>query len=620
MITVLFVFTPFKPGMPSDANPLDPSWILGVNYAVSKGWVFGKDFMFTFGPFASIYSRGYHPATDTLMMFGAVYLSILYMGAALYLVRECAWYVVAILVAAILFLSISPDALLLSYSLLVAIFTFKTAPVVSKTTTKKDQLTVFTAILFSAFGLYPLIKGTLFVLYFVVALCSITILFYYKKWFTGVAVFIAILLSTFFFWDYSGQSLVNLPGYFLSMSEIISGYSEAMMISGDVSEIYAYLLVSLVLLITISKIDASRVLRLYLGCIYFIYLFIAFKAGFVRHDAHALISANALLYAGLLLVLVVPIANLKLSAISSTGCAFFIGFHYLTPASTIAYFTNTYIDGLSGLVTRLQTEDQYTLEYEHSLAQIKSRSGFPDLHGSVDSIPINQAKLISNGYDWQPRPIFQSYAAYNPTLATRNYNYLLGSNAPENIIFQVSTIDDRYPSLDDGLSWQILISNYRPIKEVNDFIVLKKIKGINAIDGRLLLLDGEYEMGKKVIPPKNNGLLFMQLDIKPTLAGRLLNILFKSSELRIMVYLKSGAVRNYRIIPTMAKTDFIFSPLIENSVEFRSLFLDPKSLAPNAIESFEIYPENKAWAWQRDYKIQFSEFNFPLKSHKVEGN
>ncbi|MBU3624384.1 hypothetical protein [Polynucleobacter sp. AP-Latsch-80-C2] len=618
MITVLFVFIPFKPGMPSDANPLDPSWILGVNYAVSKGWVFGRDFMFTFGPFASIYSKGYYPATDDLMMFGAAYLAILYMGAALYLARECVWYVVAILVAATLFLSISPDALLLSYALLVAIFTFKTAPVVLKTTTEKNQLTIFTAILFSAFGLYPLIKGTLFVLYFIVAFCSIAILFYYKKWLTGVAVFIAILMSTFFFWGYSGQSLVNLPGYFLSMSEIISGYSEAMMISGDISEIFAYLLVSLVLLVTISKIDSSKVLRLYLGCVYLIYLFISFKSGFVRHDAHALISANALLYASLLLVLVAPIQNLKLSTVASMICAFFIGFHYLTLTGAITYLTNTYEDGLVGLVTRYQTEDRYTLEYEHSLTQIKSRSGFPDLHGSVDSIPINQAKLISNGYDWQPRPIFQSYAAYNPALATRNYNYLLGSNAPENIIFQVSTIDDRYPSLDDGLSWQILLSNYHPIKEIDDFIFLKRNKGINAVDSRRLLLVGEYVIGKKVIPPKNNGLVYMQLDIEPTLSGRLLNIFFKSSELRMMVYLKSGAVRNYRIIPSMAKTGFILSPLIENSVEFSSLFLDPKILAPNEVESFAIYPENKAWAWKQAFKIQFSEFNFPLKSHKVE--
>ena len=84
----------------------------------------------------------------------------------------------------------------------------------------------------------------------------------------------------------------------------------------------------------------------------------------------------------------------------------------------------------------------------------------------------------------------------------------------------------------------------------------------------------------------------------------------------MMVYLKSGAVRNYRIIPSMAKTGFIFSPLIENSVDFSSLFLDPKILAPNEVESFAIYPENKAWAWKQAYQIQFSEFNFPLKSHK----
>jgi hypothetical protein len=617
MMTVLFIFIPFKPGMPSDANPLDPSWVLGVNYAVSKGWVFGGDFMFTFGPFASIYSRGYHPATDNLMIFGATYLAILYMAAVLYLARASTWYFMAILVAITLFLSISADSLLLSYALLIAIFTFKTAPVVLGDAAKKYRLIISTAILFSGFGLYPLIKGTLFVLYFAVALCSIALFFYYRKWLTGIAVLIAILSSSLFFWGYSGQALVDLPGYFMSMSEIISGYSEAMMISGDSLEIFAYLLVSFVLIITILKIDAYRILRLYLGCVYLIYLFIAFKSGFVRHDAHALISANALLYSGMLLVLVAPIQNLKLSSATSLIGSLFIGFHYLTLASAIAYLTNTYVDGVKGLMTRYQADGGYIQEYENSLAQIKLRSRFPDLRGSVDSIPINQAKLISNGYDWQPRPIFQSYAAYNPALATRNYSYLLGSNAPENIIFQASTIDDRYPSLDDGLSWPLLISNYHPTKEIDNFIFLKKNKGINVADSRLLLMDSEFIIGQKVVVPKNNGLVYMQLDIQPTLAGRLLNLFFKSSELRLMVNLKGSLVKNYRIIPSMAKTGFILSPLIENSVDFNSLFMDPEILTPNEVESFTIYPEDKAWAWKKFYKIQFFEANFPAKFKKI---
>ena len=616
MITVLFIFIPFKPGMPSDANPLDPSWVLGVNYAVSKGWVFGRDFMFTFGPFASIYSRGYHPATDDLMIFGAAYLAILYMAAVLYLARASTWYVVAILVTITLFLSISADTLLLSYALVIAIFTFKTAPLILQSSVARYQLTIFTAILFSGFGLYPLIKGTLFVLYFAVSLCSIAIFFYYRKWLTGAVVSIAILFSSFYFWSFSGQSLVNLPGYFLSMSEIISGYSEAMMISGNTLEIFAYLLVSLVLVITILKIDVHRILRLYLGCVYLIYLFIAFKSGFVRHDAHALISANALLYSGMLLFLVAPIQNLKLSSAISLIGSLFIGFHYLTFSGAITVLTNTYLDGAAGLITRYQAEKGYIQEYENSLNQIKIRSQFPALEGSVDSIPIDQAKLISNGYDWQPRPIFQSYAAYNPTLATRNYNYLLGSKAPENIIFNVMTIDDRYPSLDDGLSWPLLISNYHLIKEVGDFIFLKKNEGINISDSRRLLLDSEYVIGQKATIPKNNGLVFMQLDIEPTFVGRLLNIFLKSSELRLMVNLKGGSVKNYRIIPSMAKTGFILSPLIENSVDFSSIFIDPKLLSTNEVESFTIYPEDKAWAWKKIYKIQFSEANFPAKFNK----
>src|SRR6476469_6515006 len=76
LITAICIFVPFSPVMPEDG--LDASWMFGMNQAVAQGLAIRRDIIFTFGPYASIYTQAYHPATDYMMMFGSLYLALSY--------------------------------------------------------------------------------------------------------------------------------------------------------------------------------------------------------------------------------------------------------------------------------------------------------------------------------------------------------------------------------------------------------------------------------------------------------------------------------------------------------------------------------------------------------------
>src|SRR5579871_1126810 len=110
-LTILTIFVPFNPDMPDTrispewmsamrqarAKPeeawrlglarLDESWVMALNVAVARHLRFGKDIVFTFGPYASIFTRSFHPATDRLMIFGSLLLAIGYEIGLLYLAR-----------------------------------------------------------------------------------------------------------------------------------------------------------------------------------------------------------------------------------------------------------------------------------------------------------------------------------------------------------------------------------------------------------------------------------------------------------------------------------------------------------------------------------------------------
>ena len=66
LIIAWLLLMPFAPGMPTAG--LDGSWPYALNEAIARGNVFGRDVIFTFGPLASVYTRQYSPATDTMMM------------------------------------------------------------------------------------------------------------------------------------------------------------------------------------------------------------------------------------------------------------------------------------------------------------------------------------------------------------------------------------------------------------------------------------------------------------------------------------------------------------------------------------------------------------------------
>ena len=98
LATVLIVvpFSPLATGM--EGEP----WRYAMNWAVEHHLVFGRDIVFTAGPLSAIYTRAYHPATDTAMVTGALALAMaLFLGfMAITPEKRRAWLVLLPLILA----------------------------------------------------------------------------------------------------------------------------------------------------------------------------------------------------------------------------------------------------------------------------------------------------------------------------------------------------------------------------------------------------------------------------------------------------------------------------------------------------------------------------------------
>ena len=74
-------FVPFFPIFP--IAELDAGWQFGMNEALARGMVFGRDVIFTVGPYGSVETWQYHPATDALMMGGSGLLAFAFAASPL---------------------------------------------------------------------------------------------------------------------------------------------------------------------------------------------------------------------------------------------------------------------------------------------------------------------------------------------------------------------------------------------------------------------------------------------------------------------------------------------------------------------------------------------------------
>ena len=239
LITTVAVVVPLSPAMPWEG--LDPSWMFGMNQAEAQGLVFGRDLIFTFGPYASIYTSTYHPGTDTLMLLGSLCLAVGFVLALYLNFRASRWYVKAGLWAVLAGITYSRDALLFLYPILVGIWVIQSVQPSQPESDRPDPGYGWSWVLFIPFGLLPLIKGSLLLACWATVVLSALALLKAASPKSALAICLTAVVSMGLFWMVARQPLVYLPRYLGSMFFIIQGYTEAMAISGKLDQVIIYL-------------------------------------------------------------------------------------------------------------------------------------------------------------------------------------------------------------------------------------------------------------------------------------------------------------------------------------------------------------------------------------------
>ena len=239
-----------------------PSWtgrgFTRINQAVAQRMAFGRDIIFTLGPYASVYTHAYHPATVWMMLLGCLLFDICYACCFAWLVRRAAWSWTPVLAAMLVAPLITQDDWFFSFILLEALLVFR----LLDEGPGEDRMPITAALaaaIFGCAGMLPLVKGSMLVLQACVLVLYLAFLIFHRRWTMAIICSLAPTIGMLFFWFAAGQRMANLPGFFSASIQLISGYSEAMSLPGPRRQVALFMAGALALLLAI--VLARRLMR-----------------------------------------------------------------------------------------------------------------------------------------------------------------------------------------------------------------------------------------------------------------------------------------------------------------------------------------------------------------------
>jgi hypothetical protein len=584
---IVYILPPPLPIQP-EAHLVESSWHIVLTDAFLRGAQFGRDIVYTYGPWGFVENPQGDPRIYPWLFGARLLLALAFvLGTTLIAVRRIRPLVGRFLFIAWIALLSDPV-----YVLPVILFA-----VASFSDSEKDRLVkLIVHLLAIACALTMWIKFTSFVTVgaLTAALAAQDLM---KR--RRPIIPLEILAAAFGFWLLAGQSLSGLPAFLHGALSTALSYSAEMFLPGPYAELG--LVAALLLAIAIPAVLIHR--KLWprwpsLGWVVLLF-FLQLKETFVRYDPfHVWMGiVNALLPCALLLICVAGFFGSEARRLTQVCAALaallsvtIAGMQVRTPAGFERFeLLGRNMDALKNIDALKTFAFGRTLSagYQRQLEEFRRTKPLRAVSGTAAFFPDEQAMIYGNSLRVRLPPIPQAFAAYNSYLSGRNAAFYRGPNRPDFVFFDIAPIDTRYPSAADPYSWLALMDCYLPDGNSGRYLVLRAAGCENAsLD---LIAETRVRAGQTVaVPVGGDYPVWVEIDMRLNPAGSIIAALARPPETTLAVRTATGW-HKFRISTGTGQSGFLLSPLLSAPADFGRLFvgdgaeggIDPKEEVRN---------------------------------------
>ena len=566
---------------------LDASWQLMLDHAYDHGLQFGRDLLPTMGPAGFLITSA--PAVHHLgvrfgwMLVGNAVLAFAFwrLGLRLEGARRAAYFVFLLLLVAPFTEAMQGLAILaLGLTLL------------WPETRASHLRTAGTALLLGGLALFKFTHFTL-------ALVVIAAAAGYRWHRDGVRP-AGLLVGGFAIgfaggWLLLGQSLASLLPFLRASADISQGYVDGMSLS-EGPWLFALGLGTLGLSAAYAwcnwrgAADRSRAhaTALMLATAWFL----NWKHGFVRADGHTLTLFLTCLFPVLAFPVLVqePATLVRRSLLAGVAVLCVLGIlEGYAPALTQALTTlNTRLADNLTVLAELRHPREFAARARSEFDRFGQAYLLPRItaivgEDSVDVLGTEQSIALLRAFNYTPRPVFQNYYAYTARLAQANEDFYTSARAPRFVLQKFQTIDHRVPPQDDARVLAQVFTHYALVAEENGWLLWERQTPPRPLAPELLS-QSVVAFGQMIpVPPSPGDALWVRLNVRPSLRGRLREFFYKPPQLSLQVTDATGAVQTYRMVRAMAADGFLLQPFFTSQAMITGYFTGRTPAAVTAL-------------------------------------
>ncbi len=429
--------TNLQPSFPEPG--LDPGWLAGLAMAEERGLVFGREILFTYGPWGwldhTVMVTRSQLALQSIfaLLASAALVSVLYLLLRARMGFGYAAAITLLPVTVICYLA-APDERVLVTAIAVALLLIEYRHRFPRPYLAGLAVGGLTA-------LFLLVKVSSGIL--VVPVLGLALLVWWRDWRVPLAGLVGLMLGVPTLWLLAGQPLTALPLWFRGSMELAGGYSDALSTYrwGLLNYlIYAAVSVFVLLLLwrRIRGGDYYRTQQVALALIGLAAVYYGLKLGFVREDNSRLVTSFAILTPVLIFATPAGLSNARAAAtvlVAPVAALVFVADFaevVLAPLESpnsqlraLSLATSDLAFTAEGDEQREKNRDEYRLDQD--LVTDLERN-------QVQVDPWETSLVWTYKLDWRPVPVFQLYAAYTPYLDQVNTDALTGPAAPTGVL------------------------------------------------------------------------------------------------------------------------------------------------------------------------------------------
>src|ERR1017187_8527742 len=575
LLTLALALSLFSVPNPPNAK-LDGSWQEMLVHAHAHGIQFGRDLVFTWGPWGflcSLYHLGGEGAVPVLIWQTAgqllVAMSLVFLTRRLVFWRRIA-FAAALLASHWLFLD-------------VVYFVLITLVVVSALMRRGEPVVrlVAWALLL---GFLAQIKFTYFALSAAGVLASAVCWARRRSWGHALGVGGGYGVSVVAAWLAAGQNPGNLYAYLRRSLEIALGYGDAM----GMDESWPVFIwgAGLALICALFAWSAWRTLpeRAFAtsvaGFLAFA-LFLMWKESFTRADLVAL-GGHVFGLFTFVLILAPAVPGLLFP---ERRWHWFDGSFVYCLAGVACFDPAYYTQGprvawerIYGNVMALARLGTLPQEWQHAYENACERASLPEMRATVgratvDVYDFNTGAALLNRMNLDSRPVFQGYSAYTASLEALNLLFYQSGREPDYLLWNDERIDNRYPGQDDAMLVASLSGHYAPLFPEGEYWLFKRESPIpRAPVERRLLFKRTVRLSEEIeLPAERDHAIWLTADPVPDNLGRLRALAYRPAEITIAVTDDAGGRGVWRLLPRVAKGGFILVPTLGSGGDMASL-------------------------------------------------